>query len=188
MKQKYKYVKNMLSQDLVNFLTSFSLKNIQKGDVDAPMSSSLHSVNSEIYTHIIHHLHPIMESETNLKLKPIYSYNRIYYGGSELQKHVDRDSCEISASIGLNFHYENTNYKWPLCMGDMPIIIKPGDGVIYKGAEIEHWRPIFTQPSNCWHHQLFIHYVDLNGPFANLQEESNQENIKNNLDRSLSKI
>ena len=126
--------------------------------------------------------------ETNLKLKPIYSYNRIYYGGSELQKHVDRDSCEISASIGLNFHYENTNYKWPLCMGDMPIIIKPGDGVIYKGAEIEHWRPIFTQPTNCWHHQLFIHYVDLNGPFANLQEESNQENIKNNLDRSLSKI
>ena len=57
--KKYKYVKNMLSQDLVNFLTSFSLKNIRSGDRMAPTSSAMHSVNSEIYTHIIHHLHPI---------------------------------------------------------------------------------------------------------------------------------
>ena len=187
MKEKYKYVKNMLSQDLVNFLTSFSLKNIGEGDVQAPMSSALHSTKSEIYSHIIHHLQPIMESETNLKLKPIYSYNRIYYGGSELEKHKDRDSCEISASIGLNFSYENPNYKWPLCMGNIPIVIKPGDGVIYKGAQIEHWRPIFTQPANSWHHQLFIHYVDLNGPFADLEEESNYDGIMNNLNRSQSK-
>ena len=48
MKEKYKYVKNMLSQDLVNFLTSFSLKNIGEGDVQAPMSSALHSTKSEI--------------------------------------------------------------------------------------------------------------------------------------------
>ena len=188
MKEDYKYVENMLSQDLVNFLTSFSLKNIQKGDSDAPMSSALHSKKSEIYSHIIHHLHAIMESETRLKLKPIYSYNRIYYGGSELQKHIDRDSCEISASIGLNFSYENPNYKWPLCMGDMPIIIKPGDGVIYKGAKIEHWRPVFTQPSNSWHHQLFVHYVDLNGPYADLEEENSQSSIKNNWNRNQSKI
>ena len=67
MKEHYKYVKNMLSPDMVEFLTSFSLKNITEGDSQAPLSSALHSSHSEIYTHIIHHLHPIMELETNLK-------------------------------------------------------------------------------------------------------------------------
>ena len=172
MKEKYKYVKNMLSQDLVNFLTSFSLKNIGEGDVQAPMSSALHSTKSEIYSHIIHHLQPIMESETNLKLKPIYSYNRIYLGGSELKKHIDRDACEISASITLKYFYKDINYKWPLCMGDKPIVINSGDGVIYKGIEIPHWRPFFSQPKEYWHHQLFIHYVDLNGPHKDLEPES----------------
>ena len=183
MREKYKYVKNMLSQDLVNFLTSFSLKNITGGDSQAPLSSALHSSHSEIYTHVIHHLHPIMELETDLKLKPIYSYNRVYYGGSELVRHKDRPSCEISASISLNYKYENKNYKWPLCMGDMPIVINVGDGVIYKGSEIEHWRPIFNQPEISWHHQLFIHYVDANGRFKDHELEKDQETIFKNLQK-----
>ena len=32
MKDKYKYVKNMLSQDLVNFLTNYSLQNMRETD------------------------------------------------------------------------------------------------------------------------------------------------------------
>ena len=56
-------------------------------------------------------------------------------------------------------------------MGDIPIVIESGDGVIYKGCEIPHWRPVFNQPKEYWHHQLFIHYVDLNGPYKNVLEE-----------------
>ena len=112
-----------------------------------------------------------MEKETGLSLKPIYSYNRVYLGGSELKRHVDRNACEISASISLKHYYHDKKYKWPLCMGNMPLVIHPGDGVIYKGCEIEHWRPIFTQPKECWHHQLFIHYVDINGPNAYVKKE-----------------
>ena len=81
MKQKYKYVKNMLSQDIINFLSNFSLQN-NEIDTEVRNSASLHSSQSEIYTQILYHLHPIMEQETGLKLKPIYSFNRIYYGGS----------------------------------------------------------------------------------------------------------
>ena len=172
MKEKYKYVKNMLSLDMVEFLTSYSLRNFTHGDSDAPLSSSNHSKKSDIYSHIVHYLLPIMEKETNLKLKPIYSYNRIYLGGSELKKHIDRNACEISASITLKYFYKDINYKWPLCMGDKPIVINSGDGVIYKGIEIPHWRPFFSQPKEYWHHQLFIHYVDLNGPHKDLEPES----------------
>ena len=57
-------------------------------------------------------------------------------------------------------------------MEDIPVVIEKGDGVIYKGCEVKHWRPYFTQPEMCWHHQLFLHYVNLNGPFKDLKEES----------------
>jgi hypothetical protein len=156
---------------MVEYLSSWSLKNFTKGDDQVPLSSSHHSMNSEIYKHVVYHLLPIMEKETNLKLKPIYSYNRIYLGGAELEKHVDRSQCEISASITLKYFYKDKDYKWPLCMGDKPIVINSGDGVIYKGCEIEHWRPVFNQPKEYWHHQLFIHYVNVNGPYSDIEEE-----------------
>ena len=53
-------------------------------------------------------------------------------------------------------------------MDGKPIVINECDGVIYKGHEVEHWRLPFTQPDGCWHHQLFLHYVDANGLHANL--------------------
>ena len=159
-KNKYKYVKNMLSLDIVDFLSTWSIQNFKiTPDPQAPMSFSVHSDDSQIYSHVLHYLKPIMEKETGLNLKPTYSYNRVYVGGSSLEKHKDRGECEISASICLKYHYEDKNYKWPLYMQDTPIIIKQGDGVIYKGCEIEHWRPVFNQPQKCWHHQLFIHYL-----------------------------
>jgi len=169
--KKYKYVKNILSSNMVDFLTSFSLKKNSRVDDEVPLAFGLHSADSEIYYHTLQYLLPIMEKETNLKLKPIYSFNRIYFGGAELVRHKDRDECEISASITLQYSYEDKSYKWPLCMGDIPIVIETGDGVIYKGREIEHWRPVFTQFNKSWHHQLFVHYVDLNGSFKDLKEE-----------------
>ena len=178
--KKYKYIKNILSLDIVDFLSTWSFKNFTKGDEQSPFSSSHHSIESDMFKHIIHYLLPIMEKETNLKLKPIYAYDRIYMGGSELKKHVDRNACEISASITLKYFYKDKNYKWPLCMGDIPIIIESGDGVIYKGCEIPHWRPIFNQPKKYWHHQLFIHYVDKNGPYKDLLEEITLEDFKKN--------
>ena len=180
-KNKYKYVKNIISKDIVEFLSSWSLNNFNlKGDSQAPMSSVHHSNEAEIYNHVIHFLHSRMEKETNKKLKPIYSYNRIYLPGSVLEKHNDRPSCEISASITLKYYYEDKKYRWPLDMGETPIIIETGDGVIYKGVEIPHWRPVFAQPKQCWHHQLFIHYVDKHGPYSNLIEEKTFEDFKKN--------
>ena len=169
--KKYKYVKNMVSSDIIEFLTTWSLKHFGVGDIDVPLSSAYHSRDCNIFKHVTHYLLPIMEKETNLKLKPIYSYNRIYMGGAKLLKHKDRPACEISASITLKYFYKDKDYRWPLCMEDTPVVIESGDGVIYKGCEISHWRPIFNQPKEYWHHQLFIHYVDLNGPNKSIKEE-----------------
>ena len=158
--KKYKYVKNMLSLDIVDFLSTWSLKNFYIKPDDMVLECfSIHSEESEIYRHVLHYLKPIMEAETGLSLKPIY------------KKHTDREECEISASITLKHFYNNKDYKWPLYMGDLPLVINEGDGVIYRGHAIEHWRPVFKQPKQCWHHQLFVHYVNLNGSFGNIEEE-----------------
>ena len=161
--------------DLVEYISTWHLKNYGKTTIEpndeVPLAFSIHSRDSEIYRHLLHHLLPIMEKETNLKLKPIYSYSRIYIGGAELKKHTDRKACEISASITLRYFYHDKTYQWPLCMENIPINIKSGDGVIYKGAEIAHWRPVFQQSKECWHHQVFVHYVDLNGPYSDEKEE-----------------
>jgi len=50
---KYKYVKNMLSNDMVEYLSSWSLKNFTQGDDQVPLSSSHHSKDSEIYKHLV---------------------------------------------------------------------------------------------------------------------------------------
>ena len=41
--------------------------------------------------------------------------------------------------------------------------LNPGDAAIYLGCEVEHWREEFKGD---WHSQVFLHYVDKNGPYA----------------------
>jgi hypothetical protein len=43
------------------------------------------------------------------------------------------------------------------------VILQPGDMVVYKGSEVEHWREPYTGKEQI---QLFFHYVDANGPHA----------------------
>ena len=178
MKEKYKYIKNILSQDFVNYLSFYTqhtkdrrVKDTPGNDGDTKKTIAIHSADSSVYKNLLHFLHPKIEGESNLNLQPIYGYSRIYLPGSELRVHKDRPACEISVTLTLKYSYTNPNYKWPLCMEDIPVVIESGDGVLYKGCEIKHWRPIFIQPKPSWHHQVFLHYVDKNGPYKNLKEE-----------------
>ena len=73
--KKYKYVKNMLSLDIVDFLSTWSVNqthNALKNDI-VRFSINYHSRQSDIYSHVLHWLLPTMEKETGLKLKPTYS-------------------------------------------------------------------------------------------------------------------
>ena len=46
-------------------------------------------------------------------LHPTYSYTRFYRRGAELTAHVDRPSCEYSATLALDF---SANDIWPICL------------------------------------------------------------------------
>ncbi len=103
---------------------------------------------------------------TSTKLQPTYSYYRLYFNNQELTRHKDRPSCEFSTTICLGYDVSNVDenvypdYSWPIWVKmksgkEMPVKMKPGDMLIYKGCDLEHWREKFKGVN---HAQLFLHY------------------------------
>lgn len=106
-----------------------------------------------------------IEEVTGLELYPTYSYSRVYLKGDELTPHVDRPSCEISATV----HVATVGKPWPIWMkvpGKDPIKVEmgPGDAVVYKGCEVTHWRDKMVDTDV--NVQFMIHFVNKNGPNA----------------------
>ncbi len=107
------------------------------------------------------YLLPTLEQTLNLRLYPTYSYARIYYNGSELTKHKDRSSSEITVSVCI----EKDAKDWPLYIETdngikNEIFLNTGDIVIYSGRKYAHWRNPFTGTSQV---QAFLQYVDADG-------------------------
>jgi hypothetical protein len=100
---------------------------------------------------------PTMQNFTELILCPCYSFARLYKKGDVLEKHTDRPSCEISATLHLGGDY------WDIYLGGEAIKLKVGDMLIYKGSEIEHWREKF-EGEICA--QVFLHYNNSDGPLG----------------------
>ena len=116
---------------------------------------------------------PVMEKATGLRLLPCYSYLRIYGPGAVLPKHLDRPSCEISASLSLGIRSDSL---WPLCVHadgqDKPIGLAPGDMLIYRGADVPHWRDAFAGE---WCVQAFLHYVDADGAYTDFKFDGREQ-------------
>ena len=102
---------------------------------------------------------PIIEKEFNLKLFPTFAFWRYYVIGGCLPKHVDRPSCEISATACIK-KYDD----WPIVVEGKSIELKEGEAVVYRGCEQEHYRPGTYKGDGMA--QVFLHYVDKNGPFT----------------------
>lgn len=162
----YCLIKSAVNEELRDFLTQYALfdemQNYSPGDEQSPDAHSKYA-DPAMETMLLH-LQNTVENCTGLNLYPTYSYFRVYRNGDELEKHTDRPSCEISATVCFNYNYEQ--FSWPISMENNEIIQDPGDMIIYKGCELNHWRPKFDSgdPEH-WHVQGFFHYVDADGPF-----------------------
>tara|TARA_Y100000004_G_scaffold87877_1_gene98500 strand:+ start:5179 stop:5856 length:678 start_codon:yes stop_codon:yes gene_type:complete len=95
-----------------------------------------------------------------------YSYWRMYEHGDILEKHTDRPSCKYSSTLCLGYDTSNVDekkypdYDWPMFVKtldnkELPIHLKPGDLLIYRGDIVEHWRDKFLGVN---HAQVFLHY------------------------------
>lgn len=94
---------------------------------------------------------------------PTYTYARIYKNGNVLERHQDRDACEISLTVHLD-----GDMGWGIWI-EKPngepeeVHLEPGDALLYLGCEAPHWREEFT---GNYYGQAFLHYVKSRGERA----------------------
>jgi len=104
------------------------------------------------------------------KLYSTYYFDRYYFPGQELKKHIDRDACEISVTVHISTNLKGKHADWPIKFetpegNEGSVTLKPGDGAIYKGCERPHWRDPLPKPhfwlkkEQPYYHQIFFHYV-----------------------------
>ena len=106
------------------------------------------------------------------KLLPTYSYITAYTNNSYMVKHTDRPACEVSVSINLA-----STFNWGLYIKDLQgketkVITKVGDGVIYLGTQVEHWRDLLITDKPELYIQTFLHYVKANGEYAQHENDA----------------
>ena len=175
-KDKYVVIKQAISKDLATFLYNYFLMKKQvydsclKARFISPyevMTGYYEGANEQIphtyscYSDIaietlMLKCQPIMEKTIGLKLQPAYTYARLYKKGDVLKRHKDRFSCEISTTMNIG------GDQWDLYLeppGQDPsgikVNLKPGDMLVYRGCELEHWREKF-KGKMCG--QVFLHY------------------------------
>ena len=127
-------------------------------DEQCPLSEAVHG--SETFDQLLLDLLPHFEKACGKRLYPTYSYARLYKPGEKLKKHTDRHACEISATITLGFEGD----VWSFFVNNNKVDMEVGDAVLYKGYELKHWRNKYVEGK--WQTQVFLHYVDADGPYA----------------------
>lgn len=168
------------------------------GDAPLPLSSVREFPNLlarpafEIYSQLyppldafLWGLTPRIADLTGLSLVPTYCYFRIYREGDVCRVHSDRQSCEHSLSLTLDY---SDGEIWPLEVspqrlaapsavvaadfGDAsstPLAMEAGDAVLYQGTHYRHGRT--TPNPNGWSAHLFLHWVDASGPYADFAHD-----------------
>jgi hypothetical protein len=186
-KNKYIVVKEVISKDMSSFLFNYfhikrqvaktcfeehyisPFETIMGSFSDTQLKDTYSCYADIAFETLLLKLIPIMEEKTKLKLIPSYAYARLYKKGDELKRHMDRFSCEISTTLNLG------GDKWPIYVDPtggkgekgIKVVLNPGDMLIYKGCELEHWREKF-EGEECG--QVFLHY-------NNVKTKGSEDNI-----------
>ena len=144
---------------------------------------SLARYNTPLYKQLHYAVRKKIEPILGIDLLPTYFYERFYYVGQQLYRHSDRPACEVSVTLQIS---TNSSNPWPIWFEkpngeESYVLMENGDGAVYKGCEREHWRdPLqskYNKAQRLWrsfkgkeddtyHHQIFLHYVNSQGPFV----------------------
>lgn len=189
---RYLDIKSLVPKDICKIATNYALlkEKVEFAPEEGPDAQVIgaHSVYGDtLMETLMHFCRPHLEKLTGLELAPTYTYYRVYRPGAELFRHKDRPSCEISLTLCLGYKYKDVSedynwgmyvdresYKIPLgkngefTSNNQPgymVRQQPGDFIVYRGCEIEHWRDKFIAGDGSYQVQGFFHYIDKNGPY-----------------------
>lgn len=163
-KNGYVVLKDALTKDQCDGLTKHMFDLLDKGmlvkDDQCPLSDAVYG--DPIFDNLLQKFAKPIGDAVGRHLLPTYTYARIYRPGEILKRHKDRPACEISATMTLGF---DSKPIWPIFFDEekeISVALDVGELAVYKGCDVLHWRPPFKGK---WHVQVFLHYVDANGPY-----------------------
>jgi hypothetical protein len=95
-------------------------------------------------------------------VKPSYVYMASYLSGAVLKKHTDREQCEFSVTLCVDFSPEPVlATPWPIQLdhagGTTTVYQALGDGLAYRGTRLPHYRG--ELPEGQTSTSIFFHYV-----------------------------
>ena len=95
-------------------------------------------------------------------LKPSYVYMASYQSGAVLEKHTDREQCDFSVTLCLDYAPEPRNATpWPLQLhkksGTVKVFQAIGDALLYRGCLLPHSREKLAEGHTST--SIFFHYV-----------------------------
>ena len=174
------YCKEVLSKEMSEFLTRVLLRKSQvapqSGDSQIP--NALAIIDHDLMLETIHEkLWPMLEVVIGAELLPTYTYSRLYSNGDVLKIHKDRPACEVSITVQLG---RSHHYAWPIYAAGKPYYLAEGDGVVYKGCDIDHWRDACEGPEGYYSGQAFFHFVYAHGQYVSEYGDSTNRVIPEN--------
>lgn len=166
--KNYKIIKSLITDEETELLKLWcQIKhriNFDEFDYDQSDNADTMIYGNAITDALMIKLTPTISKHSSLNLLPTYSFTRIYTKFGDLKKHTDRPSCELSATV----HIGSDGTEWPIFMGGESVLLEPGDGIIYKGTEIPHWREEFLGD---WYAQIFLHWVNADGQYKDYYKD-----------------
>lgn len=201
MKERYVVLRNFIPKDIINMCldawktveanedwdntimyretndithnTPLAKQNKSKGGYCTPWGVALHRW-----------LKDALEDKIDLDLGETYSYTRKYERGAYLTAHTDRPSCEVSATLCLDYKTDDGT-PWKIWLQNdqdyidfhnngelinitqgLPqrnrknakcISLEVGDILLYQGPNIPHWRDTFVGD---YSYHLFVHFYN----------------------------
>jgi hypothetical protein len=126
-----------------------------------PVAAMIHNASVSLMTRLAGH-----------DVKPTYCYSAVYEEDARLDPHVDREACEYSFSVQLEYlpEPENGLSPWALYLSsssserievdpanDRAVHLPNGGFLAYKGRELVHYRT--PLPKGHRSTSIFFHYV-----------------------------
>ena len=161
--RRYVYVKGFLPTSILEYLKCYyrvlqATSRFRKDDL-----CSFAVGGDPAFDAVLSWVRPEVSRLVGFDLAPTYSYTRIYAKGDVLPRHTDRSACEISitVSIGIpNGAGPSVLHVKPPNMPEATVEMFEGDGCVYAGIEVEHWRDSIPEDGYI---QLFLHFIDRHG-------------------------
>ena len=164
-KRRYVLVKGILPPAILEYLKSYYRILIANNRFsnDSACPSSLSLGGDAALDAVLEWVKPEVSRLVGFDVVPTFSYTRQYAKGEVLARHTDRAACEVSVTVSIRIpkgagpsvvHLKAPNLK------QTKVEMFEGDGCVYAGTEVEHWRERFRVGGYI---QLFLHFIAKGG-------------------------